>query len=73
MSRQLLGGTVVVTILAVNLIAGADYSTFVVFIPQFLSAAYIVAVVSCLVCCVRGHPEDYDTRAVEYQHQPGLV
>lgn len=33
-SRKVLGGTLVTSVLAVYLVAGADYSAFIVFLPQ---------------------------------------
>lgn len=33
-SRKVFGGTLVTSVLAVYLVAGADYSAFVIFLPQ---------------------------------------
>ncbi|CAN0237782.1 unnamed protein product [Scytosiphon promiscuus] len=49
-SRQLFAGTLVTSVLAVNLAAGADYSAFFVFLPQFFSAVWFTFAVTCLVC-----------------------
>lgn len=63
--RSVFGGSLVMTILAVFLIDGADYSTFVVFIPQFASAAWLICVVSCVICCIRGEPQEVEEEEVE--------
>ncbi|CAM9460898.1 unnamed protein product [Ectocarpus sp. 6 AP-2014] len=49
-SHKLLGGTLVTSVLAVYLVAGADYSAFIVFLPQFISAIWFTFVVTCIVC-----------------------
>lgn len=48
--------TFVTVVLAVNAIAGADYSTFVIFIPQFIIAGMLVCCMTCVICCLRGLP-----------------
>ncbi|CAM9252462.1 unnamed protein product [Ascophyllum nodosum] len=53
-------GSLVVSILAVALVNGADFSTFVVFIPLFLSAAFLVCTVSGAICCFRVPPGELD-------------
>lgn len=45
--------TFVTVVLAVNAIAGADYSTFVIFIPQFIIAGALVCCLTCFICCMR--------------------
>lgn len=50
--------TFVTVVLAVNAIAGADYSAFVIFIPQFIIAGMLVCCMTCVICCVRASPED---------------
>lgn len=51
------GFTFVTVVLAVNAIAGADYSTFVVFIPQFVIAGTLLCCMVCFICCVRDLPD----------------
>lgn len=46
-------------VLAVNAMAGADYSAFVIFIPQFSVAGVVVCCMTCFICCVRA-PGDED-------------
>ena len=60
-------GSLVVSILAVALVNGADFSTFVVFIPLFLSAAFLVCTVSGAICCFRVPPGELD----EISSHPG--
>ena len=50
--------TFITVILAVAAIAGADYSAYVIFIPQFVIAGLLVCCMTCIICCVRGLPED---------------
>eukprot|EP00904_Undaria_pinnatifida_P007088 jgi/Undpi1/3509/HiC_scaffold_16.g06881.m1 len=52
-SRHVFSGSLIMTVLAVFLIAGANFSAFVIFIPQFFSAGWFIIVVSCLICCTR--------------------
>lgn len=52
------GITLVTVVLAVSAIAGADYSTFVIFIPQFVIAGLVVCCMTCIICCVRELSED---------------
>ena len=52
--------TFVTVVLAVNAMAGADYSAFVIFIPQFSIAGILVCCMTCFICCVRA-PGDEDT------------
>lgn len=51
------GFTFVTVVLAVNAIAGADYSTFVIFIPQFVIAGAVLCCMVCIICCFRELPE----------------
>lgn len=51
------GFTFVTVVLAVNAIAGADYSTFVIFIPQFTIAGTLLCCMICFICCVRDLPD----------------
>ncbi|CAN0055900.1 unnamed protein product [Pylaiella littoralis] len=48
--RQVFGGTLVTSVLAVYLASGGDFSAFFVFFPQFLSAIWYTSAVACLVC-----------------------
>lgn len=48
--RHRFAGTLVTTILAVALVAGGDFSAFFVFLPQFLTGAWVVLGVAVLVC-----------------------
>ncbi|CAN0306606.1 unnamed protein product, partial [Ascophyllum nodosum] len=50
--------TFVTAILAVAAIAGGHYSTYVVFIPQFVIAGLLVCCMTCIICCIRDLPED---------------
>ena len=50
--------TFVTAILAVAAIAGGNSSTYVIFIPQFVIADLLVCCMTCIICCVRGLPED---------------
>lgn len=59
--RQTFIVSLATTILVVALISGADYSTFVVFIPHFLTAAWLICMVSCMICCFRAPPRDDET------------
>lgn len=52
-SRHVFSGSLIMTVLAVNVIAGADFSAFIIFIPQFFSAGWFIIVASCLICCTR--------------------
>lgn len=52
-SRHMFSGSLIMTVLAVYLIAGADFSAFIIFIPQFFSAGWFIIMVSCLICCTR--------------------
>ncbi|CAN0396393.1 unnamed protein product, partial [Hapterophycus canaliculatus] len=45
--------TFVTVVLAVNAIAGADYSAFVIFIPQFIILGTLLCCVTCFICCTR--------------------
>lgn len=45
--------TLITVVLAVNAIAGADYSTFVIFIPQFIIAGTLLCCATCFICCMR--------------------
>lgn len=47
----------VTVVLAVNAIAGADYSAFVIFIPQFIIAGLLVCCMTCFICCMRLDPD----------------
>lgn len=59
--------TVVTVVLAVNAIAGADYSAFVIFIPQFVIAGLVVCCMTCVICCVRMDPdEDLGERVLQF-------
>lgn len=51
------GFTFVTVVLAVNAIAGADYSAFVIFIPQFVIAGTLLCCMVCFICCVRDLPD----------------
>lgn len=51
------GFTFVTVVLAVNAIAGADYSAFVIFIPQFVIAGVLLCCMVCFICCVRDLPD----------------
>lgn len=50
--------TLVTVILAVNAIAGADYSAFIIFIPQFIIAGVLVCCLTCFICCMRMDPDE---------------
>ncbi|CAM9586528.1 unnamed protein product [Scytosiphon promiscuus] len=49
--------TFVTVVLAVNAIAGADYSAFVIFIPQFIILGTLLCCVTCFICCTREFPD----------------
>ncbi|CAM9548677.1 unnamed protein product [Laminaria digitata] len=57
-SRHVFSGSLIMTVLAVYLIAGADFSAFIIFIPQFFSAGWFIIVASCLICCTRHQAPD---------------
>ncbi|CBJ27545.1 Heat shock protein 40 like protein/ DnaJ domain containing protein [Ectocarpus siliculosus] len=72
--------TLVTVVLAVNAIAGADYSTFVIFIPQFIIAGTLLCCATCFICCMRdlgdldddaADPEQGGSGASTSQHLPG--
>lgn len=48
--RQVFGLTLVTSVLVVLKVSGGDFSTFWVFLPVFLSAAYLLFGLSFLVC-----------------------
>ncbi|KAG5185997.1 hypothetical protein JKP88DRAFT_353980 [Tribonema minus] len=47
------GVLLVMVLLAVAKMAGADFSTFIIFIPVFAAAGCLVCTMSCLICCMR--------------------
>lgn len=61
--RHRFGGTLVTSILAVALVAGGDFSTIFVFLPQFLSAAWVVLGVGVLMCF--GNRQAYQQKEAE--------
>lgn len=71
--------TFVTVILAVAAIAGAQYSAFVIFIPQFTIAGLVVCCLTCVICCLRSDLEDEygealrrgeEVMCVDEVHQP---
>lgn len=57
---SLYSGSLVTVILAVNLAAGADYSAFVVFIPEFIGAGMLFCMALCLIYYARGDTDESD-------------
>eukprot|EP00903_Cladosiphon_okamuranus_P008343 g8026.t1 len=69
--RHRFGGTLVTTILAVARIAGGDFSTFFVFLPQFFSGAWFVLGVAVLLC-FGNHQDPQDKEAERLPEERGF-
>lgn len=52
-SHPLSGVWIVTAILAVAAITGANFSTFVIFIPQFILSGILLTVLLCFICGCR--------------------
>ncbi|CAB1105815.1 unnamed protein product [Ectocarpus sp. CCAP 1310/34] len=66
------GFTLVAVALAINAIAGADHSTLVMFIPQFIMAGTLLCCAICFICCMRDAEAPLVDASLTYPEVPSV-